>query len=183
MPHAFTNLQTVTDEVHALFDGWAQAGTFASALGADGIEVMRLAVHEWIANLVQHATFPGSVEITLAVGVEGDGVCCAIEDSSAGFDLPTQIEHQRSIMDAPAPSERGRGLLMLVTSTEDLTYRPAGDGQRQRITFQVHNPGDAFFAAFFRPEDLATDPTFAQSMGDGQLGEDIPLPSEGHDTR
>lgn len=183
MPHVFTDLQTVTDQVHALFDGWAESGTFASALGEDGIEVMRLAVHEWIANLVQHATFPDGVEVQLAVKVEGDGVRCAIEDSSVGFDLATQIECQQSIMDAPAPSERGRGLLMMVTSTDDLTYQPADGDRQQRISFVVRNPGEDFFAALFRPEDLATDPTFAQSMGDGQAGAPVPLPSPGRDDR
>ena len=177
MPHVFTDLDAVTDQVHALFDGWAEAGTFSTALGADGIDVMRLAVHEWVANLVQHAAFPdGDVEITLETGVEGDGVRCALEDSSCGFDLAGQIEHQRSIMDAPAPSERGRGLLMLVTSTDDLTYRPAADGLRQRITFVVRNPGADFFASLFRPEDLAEDPSFARSMGDGQAGEPAHVP-------
>lgn len=177
MPHLFTRLDTVTDDVHALLDGWAEAGTFAQTLGTDGIEVMRLAVHEWIANLVQHATFPDGVRITLAAEVEGDGVRCAIEDSSVGFDLATQIERQQSIMDAPAPSERGRGLLMLVTSTDDLTYVAAGPEGPQRISFVVHNPGEDFFAALFRPEDLETDPTFAQSMGDGQLGDALPHPA------
>ncbi len=179
MPHVFTSLDTVTDQVHALFDGWVRAGTFGTALGADGVEVMRLAVHEWIANLVQHATFPSGVEIVLAVEVEDDGVRCAVEDSSSGFDLMTQIERQQSVMEAPAPSERGRGLLMLITSISDLTYRPAAQGQCQRITFQIQDPGEEFFAALFRPEDLAADPTFAQSMGDGQLG--TPFPSPGRD--
>ena len=176
MPHVFRDLDAVTDQVHALFDGWAEDGTFESALGEDGIDVMRLAVHEWVANLVQHAHFPDGVEISLEAAAEGDGVRCVIEDSSGGFDLAGQIEHQRSVLDAPAPSERGRGLLMLVTSTDALTYRPAGDGLRQRVAFVVRDPGEDFFAALFRPEDLATDPAFARSIGDGQAGEPVPLP-------
>ncbi len=176
MPHVFTELDAVTDQVHALFDGWVHAGTFATALGAEGVDVLRLAVHEWVANLVQHARFPNGVEITLEAWAQGDGVRCAIEDTSRGFDLAGQIERQRSVMDAPAPSERGRGLLMLVSSTTDLAYRPAGGGLRQRIEFVVHNPGADFFAALFRPEDLATDPTFARSMGDGQPGRAAHIP-------
>ena len=176
MPHVFTDLDAVTDQVHALFDGWAHAGTFATALGTDGADVMRLAVHEWVANLVQHARFPGDVEITLEARAEGDGVRCAIEDTSRGFDLAGQIERQRSVMDAPAPSERGRGLLMLVSSTSGLAYRPAGDGVRQRIEFVVRDPGADFFAALFRPEDLAADPSLARSMGDGRAGRTAPAP-------
>ena len=183
MPHSFTRLDQVTDQVHALFDAWAEAGTFASVLGEDGIEVLRLAVHEWIANLVQHATFPGPPHIELAVEIDGDGVRCTIEDSSVGFDLATQIERQQTILDAPAPSERGRGLLMLVTSTDDLSYRAASATTRQRVSFVVHNPGEDFFAALFRPEDLAADPSFARSMGDGQVGDDLPHPASGGDDR
>ena len=183
MPHAFSCLDTITDEVHALFDGWAADRTFATVLGEDGIEVLRLAVHEWIANLVQHATFPGEAVVTLAIGVEGDGVRCAIEDTSAGFDLLGQVEAQKSVMDAPAPSERGRGLLMLISSTTDLTYRPAAGGDRQRISFRVLNPGQDFFASLFRPEDLAADPTFARSMGDGRAGRSLPHPAPGGDDR
>ena len=162
--YTFTHLDGVVDRVHALFDGWAEAETFSPVLNADGIEVLRLAVHEWVANLVQHAAFPCGPRIDLTVGVEGDGVRCVLTDSSAGFDMATQIERQKSILDAPAPSERGRGLLMLITSTEDLSYAPAGPTGPQRLSFVVHNPGDDFFAVLFRPEDLATDPAFARSM-------------------
>ncbi len=186
--YAFTDLDRVTDQVHALLDGWTTGGAFSSALGADGVEVLRLAVHEWIANLVQHAHFPDGPRIELAVAVEGDGVRCELVDTSAGFDLATQLEHQQSILDAPAPSERGRGLLMLITSTDDLTYAPAGPAGPQRLTFVVRNPGEDFFAALFRPEDLATDPSFARSIGgppggDGQSGRGLPHPAPSADPR
>ena len=187
--YAFTDLDRVTDQIHALFDGWVVAGAFSSVLCADGVEVLRLAVHEWVANLVQHAHFPDAPRIELAVAVEDDGVRCRLVDSSAGFDLATQLKRQRLILEAPAPSERGRGLLMLITSTADLTYAPAGPGGPQRLTFVVRDPGEDFFKALFRPEDLATDPTFARSIdsfarsiggppsGDGQGGRGLPHPA------
>ena len=167
----FTDLDRVTDQIHAVFDEWTAQRAFAPALGRDGVEVLRLAVHEWVANLVQHAHFPEGPRIELDVRAEAHGVRCVLVDTSVGFDLATQIEHQQSILDAPAPSERGRGLLMLVTSTDDLTYAPAGPDGPQRLAFVVRDPGEDFFAALFRPEDLAADPTFAQSIGgDGQAG-------------
>ena len=174
--HAFTDLDAVTDQVHDLFDGWSRDAAFAPALGPDGVEVLRLAVHEWVANLVQHATFPSGARIEMTVEPEGDAVRCVLVDSSVGFDLATQIEHQQSVMDAPAPSERGRGLLMLVTSTDDLSYAPAGPTGPQRLGFLVRDPGEDFFASLFRPEDLAQDPTFARSMGDGRAGSALPAP-------
>ena len=180
--YVFSDLDRVTDQIHDLFDGWAESGAFASVLGFDGVEVLRLAVHEWVANLVQHAHFPGGPRVELALEAEGDGIRCVLVDTSAGFDLATQLERQQSILDAPAPSERGRGLLMLITSTDDLTYVPAGPAGPQRLAFLVRDPGEDFFAALFRPEDLAADPSFARSItgaptGDGQTGHALPHPA------
>lgn len=155
MLHAFSDLDHVTDEVHALFDVWTEEGRFEGALQPVGVDVLRLAVHEWIANIVQHAAFPGAVEVVLDVEVDGDGVRCVIEDSSAGFDFATQIERQQALLDGPAPSERGRGLLMLVTCTEGLGFREAAPGVRQRIAFVVRDPDVDVFAPLFDTADFA----------------------------
>ena len=157
--HPFRDLTTVVDGVHALIDGWAETGALAPALDADGIEVLRLAVHEWIANLVQHAAFPQGVEIVVEVEADGESVYCAVEDSSAGFDFAGQVERQQAILDAPAPSERGRGLLMLITCTESLAFQPAAPGHRQCVSFRVRSATVApLFETLFRPEDLVGDP-------------------------
>lgn len=170
----FSQLDHAIDEVHALFDQWAESGALDGSLDEDGASVLRLAVHEWVANLVQHAAFPAGARITLAIEPGPSVVRCAIEDSSVGFDFAGQIEQQHAILDAPAPSERGRGLLMLITCTEALTFRPAADGHGQRIAFSVRKgTGAALFEPLFRPEDLADDfslvgPTDVDSYsGDG----------------
>lgn len=167
--HPFRDLSTVVDGVHALLDTWRDEGTLAPALDADGIELLRLALHEWIANLVQHAAFPKGVEVEIAIEVEPDteSVAVAVEDSSAGFDFAGQVERQQTILDAPAPSERGRGLLMLITCTENLSFQPAAPGCRQRVAFRVRGTATApLLAALFRPEDLASDAS--GSAFDGQ---------------
>ena len=152
--YRFCDLDHVIDEVHALFDAWAAAGTFGPVLGPEGVEVLRLAVHEWVANLVQHAAFPGEAEVRIEVRVEGDAVRCAVEDTSAGFDFARQLERQRSLLDAPAPSERGRGLLMLVTCAEDLEFRPAAPEAPQRVAFALRDPAGGDLGPLFRREDL-----------------------------
>ena len=153
--HRFYDIRTVIDEVHALFDAWADAGTLRPPLDCDGEIVLRLAVHEWIANLVQHAVFvEGTPEICLHVEAQQDLVDVAVEDTSSGFDLLGQLEEQHMLLSGPAPSERGRGLLMLITCTEALNYRPAGEG-RQRLSFCLRNPSEAVFAGLFRPDSLA----------------------------
>jgi serine/threonine-protein kinase RsbW len=126
---------------------------------------LRLAVHEWIANLVQHARFVHDPEIVLRIGLEPDVVHCAIEDSSAGFDFATQLETQKSVLEAPAPSERGRGLLMLVTCTEDLFFRPATDASFQHIAFSVRRSTASYLSALFRPEDLEPEFDLASDLG------------------
>ena len=164
--HTFTDLAAVTDGVHALFDGWDADGTMARALDPTGALVVRLAVHEWVANLVQHAYFRRAPRIELTAEFFDDGLRCVIEDTSEGFDFAQQLGTQRALLDAPAPSERGRGLLMLITCTEEIAFQPAGPGQNQRIAFSVRPPhDDVSFAALFRDDDLAPDDSLG--LGDG----------------
>jgi serine/threonine-protein kinase RsbW len=130
------------DALHARLDAWEAAGVFEGCLGEFGRGVLRLALHEWVGNLVQHAAF-GRRRPHVAVGVActADGVRCLVEDNSDGFDFHRQLSHQEGVVAAPEPSERGRGLLMLIACTEDLAYRP-GRG-RQRLSFRVRDGEDA----------------------------------------
>ncbi|GAB5535759.1 MAG: hypothetical protein Rubg2KO_20080 [Rubricoccaceae bacterium] len=151
-------LDRFVDDVHAQFDAWSEVDDVRSAIGDDGLAVLRLAAHEWVANLVQHAEFCGPAELVMSLEVVEGGVRCHIEDSSRGFDFVRQVGAQQSILDAPAPSERGRGLLMLVSCAEDLAFREADADGPQRIAFTVSTPDDEdMFASLFRPEDIAFD--------------------------
>ncbi len=134
------DLAAVVDQAHALFQAWdeaimneADAGASTDALGALGREVLKLAVHEWIANLVQHADFAGRrphVHLALLPTEGADAVRCVIEDNSDGFSFEEALVEQQLRLDrAPVPPERGRGLLMMIACTEDLTYRAAGEGR------------------------------------------------------
>lgn len=141
-PYQFCSLDTIVDEVHALFDEWDGDGMLAPPLDDFSLQVMKLAVHEWIANLVQHASFGGRTpEIGLAVEPNGQRVQCVIEDNSDGFDLHAQVAQQRDDVAAASPPERGRGLLMLLAYTDDLAYAPAPHAHdappRQRLEFWI----------------------------------------------
>ena len=155
--YAFTDFDRTIDQLHELMDGWAEAGIFSDVLGEEGMHVFRLVVHEWVANLLQHATYAQERKLVLTVWQDGDALRCSVEDTSLGFDMLGQVEHQRDVLDAPAPSERGRGLLMLVTCAEDLEFRMAADGVRQRIAFALRDPVRGNLAKFFRPADLLPD--------------------------
>jgi serine/threonine-protein kinase RsbW len=132
----FRGLAGAVDELHASFDAWEQDGSLAGSLDHFGRQVLRLAAHEWLANLVQHAAFGRRrPDISLGLTLREDGVHCAIEDNSTGFDFHRQLATQEQIVGGAQPSERGRGLLMLIACTDDLAYTPE-DG-RQRLSFRV----------------------------------------------
>lgn len=138
--HSFHDLDRVIDEVHSLFVGWINSGIYAGTMDEFGLEVMKLAVHEWMANLVQHAVFSATgTEIKLWIEKVDRGLRCTVEDNSDGFDFHAQIDTQTEVMEAPEPSERGRGLLMMIACTEDLTYETAENG-KQRLEFTVCPP-------------------------------------------
>jgi serine/threonine-protein kinase RsbW len=131
----FRDLESVIDEVHALFDHWENSGIFSPAFDQDKVLLMKLAVHEWLANLVQHADFGGKPpEILLQVTPNGKRVRCIIEDNSKGFDIQSHFEKRRN--ELKVMPERGMGLLMLDAATEYMRYGQNGDG-RHRLEFSV----------------------------------------------
>ena len=132
--HRFRNLETIIDEIHALFAHWAEADTFAPTLDAFALEVLKLTVHEWVANLVQHATFTQQAEISLTVSSADGKVRCTIDDNSEGFDFHAQLDIQDDHVRADQAPDRGRGLLMMIACTEDLSYRTTPGGT-QRLAF------------------------------------------------
>jgi len=131
----FSQLDVVIDELHGMFEEWEREGALLSHLDQDTIQLFRLAVHEWVANLVQHADF-GERDPELIVDVIPNGrrVRCVIEDNSDGFAFPEQIDVQRNAL-TPFP-ERGMGLLMLNAATEYFEYSQTEEGHR-RLEFTV----------------------------------------------
>lgn len=168
----FDDLTTVVDNLHALFERW-EAGTLsAPALDPVAREVLKLALHEWVANLVQHARFEGRPPlIRLRVLSEGRRTRCVVEDNSAGFDFVAAAAETRELQaSSPVPTERGRGLLLLLGCTQNLSYRPSpplgGDGALagpwQRLEFWVEPNGEGLEALplgpFFDDTDDSAEP-------------------------
>ncbi len=138
----FCRLDVVIDELHALFEEWEREDALLAHLDQQTVELLRLAVHEWIANLVQHADFAGrSPEVILDVYPNGRRVRCVIEDNSEGFPFPEQLYVQQEAL-APLP-ERGMGLLMLNAATEYFEYSLTDDGMR-RLEFTVSADKDSW---------------------------------------
>ena len=142
-PIQFRDLGTAVDELHGLFEEWEHSDSSLLPLDDFGLQVMKLAVHEWVANLVQHADFGDQMPlIQFAIQPDDQRVHCVIEDNSQGFDFNHQLAEQRESVEATVPPERGRGLLMMIACTEDLRYhQPRADAPvdrtRSRLEFSI----------------------------------------------
>ena len=142
-PIQFRDLGTVVDELHGLFEEWEHSEAALLPLDDFSLQVMKLAVHEWVANLVQHADFGDQVPlIQVAIRPDEQRVHCVIEDNSQGFDFDLQLVEQRVSVEAPVPPDRGRGLLMMIACTDDLRYHQPrvdaqADRQRYRLEFSI----------------------------------------------
>lgn len=104
----YNNLDTLIDGVHALFAQWEAHGAPSPVLASDTLHLMKLSVHEWLANLVQHANFGARTpEVSIDIWPNGESVRCVIEDNSEGFDLQSHLDIREALLDA-CP-ERGMG--------------------------------------------------------------------------
>jgi serine/threonine-protein kinase RsbW len=120
--HHFDNLETLIDQAHALFVGWATDHALAPGIDAHTVYQLKLAVHEWLANLVQHANFSRCpTDISLTIEPEGEKLRCTIRDNSDGFDMDAHLDIEPSFLDAFP--ERGMGILLLKICTEELSYQ------------------------------------------------------------
>ncbi|WP_457653634.1 ATP-binding protein [Rhodocaloribacter sp.] len=125
--YRFSDLNAVIDRVHALVDHWKTEGVFPSVFGDETLHMLRLAIHEWVANLVQHADFEDrEPQILIDIIPNGRSVYCAIRDNSAGFDLDTNLRIRESMLESLP--ERGMGLLMIEACTEHLSYSRVDSG-------------------------------------------------------
>lgn len=140
LSHRFSDPDSLIDRVHALFKNWEADQALPCWLDEKTMHRLKLAVHEWLANLVQHADFrKRSPEISIAIRPAYKGVECIIEDNSEGFDLDGHLMSGKEVLDAFP--ERGMGLLMIKACTEHLAYTDLDDS-RHRLTFVVSSEQD-----------------------------------------
>jgi len=142
--YRFNSLNTLIEEVHDLFDRWAHTEPSSSEIDLRVLHLVKLAVHEWMANLIQHATFNSTTPcVHLRIRVEPGGAACMIADNSQGFDLKTRLEQAPDAIQAFP--ERGTGLLIIQSSTEDLSYERTSDGYN-RLSFCVSADRDTWLS-------------------------------------
>lgn len=137
--YRFNNLEDLIDRVHALF-AKPDAGLPLPPENENLRYRVQLTVHEWLANLIQHAHFGNRApSIELTIRSNGRIVECFIDDNSEGFDLNGRLEANPSIQEAFP--ERGMGLHFIRACTQKLSYVRLKDG-RHRLIFTVANDED-----------------------------------------
>lgn len=122
----YTDLDRAIDEVQSLSEAWPTAQLNGS-LDDETIHCTSLVLHEWIANLHQHAEFRDvSPMIEIRLSPQKHRVHCSVTDNSEGFDLdahfPTEDDEFETL------PERGMGLRIIKTCTDDLSYKKTDDG-------------------------------------------------------
>ncbi len=146
--HHYQNLDTIIDQVHALFDTWEGEDYLPPTVNVGTLYQLKLAVHEWLANLVQHANFEReTTDVTLTVEPAGDRLYCVIEDNSDGFILDSHLNIEPEYLDSLP--ERGMGLLILNLCTEDLSYQRNENAERNRLEFYVSAEQDPWIGTQF----------------------------------
>lgn len=134
------NISHVIDRLQELFDHWETQHTFSPPASADMLCRARLAVHEWVANLIQHADFEDRVpEIALSLWASDARLCCIICDNSEGFDpdLNPSVTLEEVCDRLP---ERGMGLLLLRACADDVRYESVGTAGH-RVAFAISEQG------------------------------------------
>lgn len=106
--------------LHETIDQWEQSLAVSDAESTWCY--VRVVLHEWVANLVQHADFFERMpSMVVAVWRCDQGLCGFVRDNSSGFDLDDHL--QGSLEDIPLRMpERGMGLLMLHDTAHLVTY-------------------------------------------------------------
>jgi serine/threonine-protein kinase RsbW len=134
--HHFQDLDTLIEQVHDLFDTWEGKAYSPDAQALTTLYQVKIAVHEWLANLVQHANFEDeTTEVSMRIERMDNRIFCVIEDNSDGFVLDEHLEIEPEYLESLP--ERGMGLLILKICTEDLLYKSGDFEDNNRLEFYV----------------------------------------------
>lgn len=140
MTHRYDDLEHAIDDVRARLESLASDPCDGCPEG-HVFSYTQLVVHEWLANLLQHADFAdGDPQAHVRIDVDPHRVSCAIADNSTGFDLDARLCAQRKA--ARAFPERGMGLRIISACTTQFAYRRTQDGH-YCFTFSIsadHTP-------------------------------------------
>lgn len=137
----FSDLELAIDDTHALFEEWITETDAVDDAVSTTLCHARLVLHEWLANLIQHADFQGRTpEVSIRVRPASDTVRCVVVDNSNGFEFTHCLDVQAA--DALPFPERAMGLRFIDACTESLSYHRT-DGGLHQFEFSIstdHTP-------------------------------------------
>jgi serine/threonine-protein kinase RsbW len=145
----YSNLERAIDEVRVLLDRWSdrQGGAGEPVPDPQALRYAQLILHEWLANLLQHARFEERApDVRIRVRTDGAGLTGWVTDNSTGFDLAERLRQQQSR--SPSLPERGMGLRIIRACAADFSYR-RGDNGRYRFTFSIPADHDPWLSTLF----------------------------------
>ncbi len=140
----YTDLDRALNEVRSALEEWSIEQEEASD---ETVQYTQLVLHEWIANLLQHADFHDrSPSVYIQLTTENRHITCEVTDNSEGFDLAEQLPSQEEAMeDLP---ERGMGLRIIDACTDRLSYTTIESG-RHRFEFSIPADHDPWLSTLF----------------------------------
>lgn len=143
----YTNLNRALDEVRSALEEWAAGQEAATAPSDDMVHHTQLVLHEWIANLLQHASYGDrSPELKIHASAEDRHITCTVVDNSEGFDLAERLSQAEEA--AENLPEGGMGLRIISACTDRLSYTSTESG-RYRLEFSIPADHDPCLSTLF----------------------------------
>ena len=143
----YSDLDRALDEVRAVVETWTATLEEVPPPNGETVQYTQLVLHEWIANLLQHADFAGrSPSIRIRLTTEERHVRGSVEDNSTGFDLTSRLPTEEETLENLP--ERGMGLRIIDACTDRLSYHPTDDG-RYRFEFSIPADHDPWLSTLF----------------------------------
>ena len=145
----YKNLERAIDEVRLLLERWSDQcmSTDDTMPDPQALRYAQLILHEWLANLLQHADFDGQTpDVSIHIRADDQHLYGSVGDNSTGFDLDAHLTNQQS--SAKALPERGMGLRIISACAADFSYEPSGD-ERYRFEFSIPADHDPWLSMLF----------------------------------
>lgn len=135
----YTDLDYALDEMRSVLSEWSTAREGGAS--PEAVRYAQLVLHEWIANLLQHADFSDrKPTIEVCITSEDRHISCVITDNSEGFNLNTHLPSEEDELDELP--EGGMGLRIIHACTDSLSYSST-EADLQRFEFFIpadHEP-------------------------------------------
>lgn len=151
LDRTYTDLEGALPAIRsALRAAWPDVSPSDSDSSAGGPRRTRhyvqLVVHEWIANLMRHATFADTPRISVRVLLHHNSAQCDITDNSYGFDFESVLSTMGAHA-APLP-ESGMGLRIIDACTDGVSYHRAS-ALHHRFTASIPYDHDPWMNVLF----------------------------------